>query len=75
MLESYLSKIYDVCSITAYQESRTLIEEKTGTVTFFAFDKGQSLSTHTAPFDAMVQVIDGEVEITIENEVWNLKTG
>mgnify|MGYP001566673187 CR=1 FL=1 len=79
MKENYLSKIYDVCSMTDYQEesiiSRTLIDKKIGTVTFFAFDKGQSLSTHTAPFDAMVQVIDGEVKITIENDIYNLKTG
>ncbi len=42
--------------------SKTLIEKKTGTVTLFAFDKGQGLSEHTAPFDAMVCVLDGTVE-------------
>ncbi len=40
--------------------SKTLIDKKTGTVTLFAFDGGQGLSEHTAPFDAMVQVLDGE---------------
>ncbi|MDI6757156.1 MAG: cupin domain-containing protein [Endomicrobiia bacterium] len=48
--------------------SKTLIEKKTGTVTLFAFDKGQGLSEHTAPFDAMVYVLDGAVEITISGK-------
>ncbi len=45
--------------------SKTLLEKKTGTVTLFAFSQGQGLSEHTAPFDAMVCVLDGAVEITI----------
>ena len=45
--------------------SKTLIDRKTGTVTLFAFDEGQSLSEHTAPFDALVQVVDGKAVITI----------
>jgi quercetin dioxygenase-like cupin family protein len=45
--------------------SKTIIEKETGTVTLFAFDKDQALSEHTAPFDAMVQVIDGRAEIRI----------
>ena len=45
--------------------SKTLIERETGTVTLFAFDQGQGLSEHTAPFDAIVCVLDGEAEITI----------
>ncbi|MCK5113641.1 MAG: cupin domain-containing protein [Phycisphaerae bacterium] len=45
--------------------SKTLIDKPTGTVTLFAFDKSQGLSEHTAPFDAMVCVLDGAVEITI----------
>ncbi len=45
--------------------SRTLINKPTGTVTLFAFDEGQSLSEHTAPFDALVQVLDGKVRLTI----------
>jgi len=55
--------------LVAYQEaavvSKTLIEKKVGTVSLFAFDKGQGLSEHTAPFDAMVCVLDGSAEITI----------
>ncbi len=45
--------------------SKTLIKKDIGNVTLFAFDKGQGLSEHTAPFDAMVYILDGEAEITI----------
>lgn len=45
--------------------SRQLIKNEAGTVTLFAFDEGQSLSEHTTPFDALVQVIDGKVELII----------
>ena len=45
--------------------SKTLIERETGTVTLFAFDKGQGLSEHKTPFDAMVCVLDGVAEIAI----------
>ena len=55
--------------------SRTLIDRKTGTVTLFAFGEGQGLSEHTAPFDALVQVIDGEVEITISGKPFRLGPG
>jgi quercetin dioxygenase-like cupin family protein len=55
--------------------SKTLIEKKTGTVTLFAFDQGQGLSEHTAPFDAMVYVLDGEVEIRISGNPSLLKEG
>jgi quercetin dioxygenase-like cupin family protein len=62
-----------------YQEqsvvSRTLIEKTTGTVTLFAFDQGQGLSEHTTPFDALVCVLDGEVEITISGIPAILKQG
>jgi len=55
--------------------SKTLIEKKTGTVTLFAFGKGQGLSEHTAPFDALVQVLDGEVEIKISGQPFRLTAG
>lgn len=45
--------------------SRTLAENRAGTVTLFAFDAGQGLSEHSAPFDALVHVLEGEVELTI----------
>ena len=70
------SKLVDLLN---YQEqsvvSKTLIDKKTGTVTLFAFDQGQGLSEHTAPFDAMVCVLDGEVEITICGNPAILKQG
>ena len=55
--------------------SREILSKKTGTVTVFAFDKGQGLSEHTAPFDALVQVIDGEAEITISGERHTVSAG
>jgi quercetin dioxygenase-like cupin family protein len=59
----------ELASLIDYQEgsvvSRTLIDKDSGTVTLFAFDEGQGLSEHTAPYDAMVYVIDGTVEVTI----------
>jgi len=62
-----------------YQEgsvvSRTLIDKKTGTVTLFAFDEGQGLSEHTAPFDALVCVIKGEAEITISGNPLCVREG
>ncbi len=55
--------------------SKTIIDRKTGTVTLFAFAQGQALSEHTAPFDAMVQVLDGETEILISGKPFHLKQG
>jgi quercetin dioxygenase-like cupin family protein len=48
--------------------SKTILNKATGTVTLFSFDKGQGLSEHTAPFDAMVQVIEGKATVIINNE-------
>jgi len=48
--------------------SKTLVKKDTGTVTLFAFDKDQGLSEHTAPFDALVQILDGTAEISISGE-------
>jgi quercetin dioxygenase-like cupin family protein len=55
--------------------SKTLVEKETGTITLFAFDKGQGLSEHTAPFDALVYVMDGRVEIKIEGNPTVLQQG
>lgn len=55
--------------------SKTLKQNPAGTITLFAFDKGQGLSEHTAPFDAVVQVIDGEGLFIIGGEEHNLKAG
>jgi len=45
--------------------SRTLVKKPTGTITLFAFDAGQALSEHTAPFEALVQLLEGEADVTI----------
>jgi len=55
--------------------SREVLKKKTGTVTLFAFDAGQGLSEHTAPFDALAQVLDGEAEITIAGKPHLVRTG
>jgi quercetin dioxygenase-like cupin family protein len=55
--------------------SRTLIKQEKGTVTLFAFDRDQALSEHTAPFDALVQVLDGSAEITISGQAHLVHTG
>jgi quercetin dioxygenase-like cupin family protein len=55
--------------------SRTLVNKKTGTVTLFAFDQGQGLSEHTAPYDALVYVIEGVTEITISGNTQRLSAG
>ena len=55
--------------------SRTILEKKGGTVTLFALDEGQGLSEHTAPFDAIVLLVDGEAEVTISNKSHRLRIG
>ena len=69
----------NIKNLVNYQDgsvvSRTLIKKETGTVTLFAFSKGQALSEHTAPFDAMVYIIDGKAEITISNKSQIVESG
>lgn len=71
--------IYETEKLVEYQEgsvvSKEIIKKETGTVTVFAFDKNEGLSEHTAPFDAMVQVIDGTLELTIDGELFTLTKG
>jgi quercetin dioxygenase-like cupin family protein len=55
--------------------SRTIIDKKIGTVTVFAFAEGQGLSEHTAPYDALVQIVDGEAEITISGRPLTARQG
>ena len=69
----------NLADLVDYQEgsivSKTIVEKKTGTVTLFAFDENQGLSEHTAPFDALVHILDGEAEIVISGEAVRLKDG
>lgn len=55
--------------------SKRVIDRPTGNVSLFAFDKGQRLSEHSAPFDAMVQVVEGQAEILIDGVPHNVQTG
>ena len=55
--------------------SNTLVKKEKGTVTLFAFDAGEGLSEHTAPFDALVQVVDGEADVTVGSEKHCVSTG
>ncbi len=55
--------------------SKTILNQNSGSVTLFAFDAGQSLSEHTAPFDALVQVLDGRADVTIGGETVAVNTG
>ena len=55
--------------------SKTVVDKKAGTLTLFAFDAGQGLSEHTAPYDAVVQVLDGEAEVVIGGASTTVKTG
>lgn len=74
-----IGKVIQLNELLAYQSgaivSRTLVDQKTGTVTLFAFDRGEGLSEHTTPFDAMVQILDGEAEIMISGKDHRVKAG
>jgi quercetin dioxygenase-like cupin family protein len=65
--------------LVSYQDgsvvSKTLIDKKIGTLTMFSFGTGQGLSEHTAPFDAVVQVVDGEAEVVINGETQTVHAG
>ena len=71
--------VLNIKDLVSYQTgsvvSRTLIDKSVGTVTVFAFDHGQGLSEHTAPFDALVQIIDGTADITIDGSLHTVKEG
>lgn len=73
------AEAFKLADLVSYQGgsivSRTILDKPTGTVTLFAFDQGQGLSEHTAPFDALVQLIDGEAEIVIAGKPVHLKEG
>jgi quercetin dioxygenase-like cupin family protein len=78
-LEKHVGHAIRLVDLADYQESsvvsRTIIDKKAGTVTFFAFAEGQGLSEHTAPFDALVYLLEGEAEIVISGKPIRLKGG
>lgn len=55
--------------------SKTILKNEKGNVSLFAFDKGEGLSEHTAPFDALVQIVEGKAEITINKQPFQLAEG
>lgn len=74
-----VSNIYKIDDLVDYQDksvvSKEIIKKETGTVTIFAFDEGEGLSEHTAPFDALIQLIDGTLELTLGGELFVLEKG
>jgi quercetin dioxygenase-like cupin family protein len=77
--EGFVVGVNRLVDLVAYQTgsvvSRTIIDKKTGMVTLFSFDEGQGLSEHTAPFDALVCLLDGEAEISISGKPFRLRGG
>jgi quercetin dioxygenase-like cupin family protein len=73
------AEVVRLSELANYQDgavvSRTLVKRPTGTVTIFAFAEGQELSEHTAAFDALVQVLDGEAEITVSGKLLLTRAG
>jgi quercetin dioxygenase-like cupin family protein len=73
------AEVKQVVDLLQYQDgsivSRVLLKNKGGTVTLFAFDTGEGLSEHTAPFDALVVVADGEAEVEIAGESFQVRQG
>jgi quercetin dioxygenase-like cupin family protein len=74
-----VAQALNMADLAAYQDgsvvSRTIIDKKVGTVTLFAFDQGQGLSEHVAPYDAFVYILDGQADITISGKKLNLGEG
>lgn len=73
------SQVLHIADLASYQEgsvvSRQITKEDAGNITLFAFDTGQELSEHTSPFDAVVHVLDGQVEVRIAGKPYDLKAG
>src|SRR6266540_3088429 len=74
-----VSQVLHLTEMAGYQEgavvSRQITKSDTGNITLFAFDKDQGLSEHTAPFDALVHILEGEAQVTISGKPFDLKTG
>lgn len=78
-MKEFLAETLKMKDLAAYQDgavvSKEVLKKDTGTVTIFSFDQGQGLSEHTAPFDAMVIVLDGEAEIIISGKAHQVREG
>jgi quercetin dioxygenase-like cupin family protein len=79
VLTACLSKAQRLADLVEYSKdsivSKTIIDKPVGTITLFAFDKGQKLSEHTTPYDAVVQVLDGNCMLTIDGQDKQVTTG
>lgn len=77
--EKIIGKALNLRNLVKYQNdsvvSRTIIQKDIATITLFAFSKGQGLSEHTAPFDALVFIVDGEAEIAISGQTQTVGNG
>ncbi len=77
--EELLAKVHAIKDLASYQDhsvvSREIVTKPTGTVSVFAFDAGEGLSEHTAPFDALVYILEGRAEVYIEGSPHSLKQG
>ena len=77
--EMPVAEVSRLLELVNYQDgavvSRTLVHRATGTVTLFAFDEGQGLSEHTAPFDALAHVLEGSAEIVVSGKPLLTKAG
>lgn len=77
--KSLIGQVVKLIDLLDYQEgsvvSRTVVDKKTGTITMFAFDEKEGLSEHTAPFDALVHILDGEAEVVISGKTSLVKAG
>ena len=78
-METMGAKVETLGELLKYQDgaivSRVLLKNKGGTVTLFAFDLGEGLSEHTAPFEALVFALDGEAEVKIAGSAYSVRTG
>ncbi len=77
--ENLTGRVLETAGLVEYQPgavvSRTVMDKTAGTLTVFAFDEGQALSEHTAPFDALVAVLDGKAEISINGKAQTVSAG
>jgi len=77
--EDLAAKVLTVNDLLQYQDgtvaSRMIVFKKAGTITLFAFDSGEGLSEHSAPYDAVLTVTDGEADVTIAGSRFTVKTG
>ncbi len=79
MSEAKKAEIFKIAALAEYQEnavvSSQILRAESGNVTLFAFDAGQELSEHSTPFDALLQVMDGEAEIIISGKSFHMQAG